>query len=102
MNNKLLEIDEILSRVERLATALRADTDGHVRRSANELRDAFGARMAIEPAVGRMRASVAMLRTGSRDGSRREVERRSPGLDRLDELVDEELLPHLRRLGFDV
>lgn len=102
MNATLAEIDRLLTRIERLAQELQADPDGHVRRSATELRAAFAARGALEPAVARVRDSVVMLRSGNRDGSRREFQRRAHGVDHLEEVVERELLPSLRRLGFDL
>lgn len=102
MDAKLAEIDVLLTRIERLAEELEVDPDGHVRRSAAELRGAFVARRAVEPAVARVRDSVAMLRSSNRDGSRREFQRRAHGVDHLESVVERELLPHLRRVGFDV
>jgi hypothetical protein len=102
MNGKLAEIDSILSRIERLADELKVDPDGHVLRSANELRTAFGARHAIEPAVVRMRESVQTLLRDNPDSVRRELPRRSHGVNHLGGVVEQELVPHLRRLGFDV
>jgi hypothetical protein len=102
MNGKLAEIDTALARIERLADELRADPDGHVRRSIEELRAAFAAREQIEPAVARMRDSLQMLGRGNREGSRREFQRRATGLDHLIEVMEKELLPSLRRMGFEV
>jgi hypothetical protein len=102
MSAMLAEIDGILGRIERLAGELRADPDRYVRRSALELRAAFDDRRAIEPAVARMRESVRMLRRGNQDESRRECRRRATSLDYLDTVVEQELLPQLRRVGFDV
>ena len=53
-------------------------------------------------AVARMRESVQMLRRGNQDGARREFQRRASGLDNLANVMDQELLPHLRRVGFEV
>jgi hypothetical protein len=102
MNRNIAHIDNVLTRVERLVRQLDADPDGHVRRSANELRTAFDARQALEPALARVRASVHMLRRGNQDGSRREFLRRAQGVDHLAQVVEQELLPSLRRVGFDV
>ena len=102
MNAKLLEIDMLLTRIERLAEELQADPDGHVRRSATELRATFDARRAVEPAVARVRDSVSMLRQGNRDGSRREFQRRAHGVDHLETILESELVPTLRRVGFDL
>ena len=102
MNAQLSQIDAVLLRIERLATGLRADADGHVRRSVNELRSAFEARGSMEPAVARVRTSVLMLRRCNREGSRREFQRRSHGVDHLDRVIEQELVPNLRRVGFEV
>jgi hypothetical protein len=102
MNAMLVQIDGILGRIERLANQLRADPDRSVYRSALELRAAFEHRKAIEPAFGRMRESVRMLRRGNQDESRREYRRRASSLDCLDDVVEHELLPQLRRIGFEV
>jgi hypothetical protein len=102
MSPGLLRIDGILSRIERLAVRLRADPDRYVHRSALELRDTFDARRAIEPALERMRGSVRMLRRTNHEGCRREFQLRASTLDVLDEVVEQELLPHLRQVGFDV
>jgi hypothetical protein len=98
----LARIGTVLARVERLAGELLADADGHVHRSATELRAAFEARTAIEPAVARVRGSVHMLRRANHEGSRREFQRRSQGVDHFERVVEQELLPDLRRVGFEV
>ena len=102
MSAMLAQIDGLLARIERLAGQLRADPDRHVHRSVLELRAAFNDRRAIEPAFTRMRESVHILRRDNHDGCRREFGRRASGLDHLDEVVEQELLPHLRQIGFDV
>lgn len=102
MDRQLSQLDSILTRIAELAAELRSDPDGHVRRSVEELRTAFATRAAVEPAVARVRESVNMLRTGNHAGSRREFQRRAPGVDHLGDVVEQELLPDLRRMGFDV
>jgi hypothetical protein len=102
MDPALSAIDVLLTRIECLAEELAFDTDGHVRRSAAELRATFAARGAIEPAVARIRDSVVMLRRDNHEGSRREFQRRAHGLDYLHQIVERELVPSLRRLGFEV
>lgn len=102
MDRDLAEIERVVERIERLAEELQADPDGHVRRSANELRAAFAGRTAIEPAVERIRDSVQMLRRSNQEGPRREFQRRSHGVDHLQQVVEQELLPTLRRIGFEV
>ena len=95
-------IEIVLRRIEHLTDELRADPDGHVRRSASELREAFIDRAPVEPAVTRMRDSIRMLRRTNHDGARREFQRRAQGLNQLDEVIVGELLPLLRRMSFDV
>jgi hypothetical protein len=73
-----------------------------VRRTVEELRAAFAARAPIEPAVARLRESLEMLRGTNHDGARREFWRRAPTLEYLGSVIDQELLPGLRRLGFEV
>lgn len=102
MERKLAQIDVVLARIERLAEELQQDPDRHVLRSANELRAAFCARLAIEPAVSRVRDGVQMLRSGNQDGTRREFNRRAQSVDYLEHVMERELLPELRRVGFNV
>jgi hypothetical protein len=102
MSATLTAIDALLTRIERLAEDLSSDPGRHVLRSATELRTTFAARGAVEPAVGRVRDSVLMLRGANRDGSRRDFQRRAHGVDYLQQIVESELLPSLRRLGFEV
>lgn len=92
----------VLARVERLAAQLEDNGEGHVRRSATELRAAFEARTAIEPALARVRGSVDMLKRANHEGCRREFQRRAHGVDHFEQVVEQELLPNLRRVGFDV
>lgn len=102
MNNDLSQLEMLLTRIGRLADDLSADPDRYVHRSAAELLAAFRERRAVEPALARMRASVEMLRGHNHDGPRREFQRRAHGLDRIEAVLEDELLPHLRRVGFDV
>ncbi len=85
-HEKLSHVDATLGRIADLANQLGNDPDGHVRRSAAELRAAFATRGAIEPAVARLRHSVD----------------HALGLDRLADVIVQDLLPDLRRLGFDL
>ena len=98
----LVQLDGALARVEHLAERLRCDPEQHVYRTALELRAAFDARGAIEPAFSRMRDSLRMLRRGNEDGSRREYQRRTGTLDDLQAAVEDDVLPRLRQMGFDV
>ncbi|HXW05079.1 MAG TPA: hypothetical protein VD833_07600 [Vicinamibacterales bacterium] len=100
MNAQLAAVGVLLARVERLARDLADDPDGHVWRSTTELRTTFDARGPVEPAVARVLDSVVMLRRGQRNGARREFQRRAHGIDRLEQVLEGELLPTLRVLGF--
>ena len=102
MSGSFAQIKTVLARIERLAEQLRVDPDGHVRRSAQELRAVFDERGAVEPAVARIRDSVSMLRRDNQNGSRREFQKRAPGVDQLEDVVEQELLPNLRQIGFEV
>ena len=102
MGATLTAIDVLLTRIECLAEELPSDPHRDVLRSATELRTTFVARGAVEPAVARVRDSVLMLRRASGDGSRRDLLRPARGIDYLQQIVEAELLPSLRRLGFEV
>jgi hypothetical protein len=101
-NTALTDIDGLLATLERLAEGLRDDPDRHVLRSALELRTVFGARGAVEPAVTRVRDGILGLRRANHDGPRREFQRRAHGVDRMEAVVEWDLLPQLRRIGFEV
>ena len=98
----LEQLDCALIRIEHLAHRLRSDPDRYVYRTALELRAAFDGRQAIEPAFARMRASLRMLRRCNEDGSRRDYQRRTRTLDALQAAVEDDVLPRLRQMGFDV
>ena len=102
MDGTFAQIETVLERIERLAEELRADPGGHVRRSTSELRAVFADRGSLEPAVARVRDSVLMLRQENQGGSRREFQVRSHGVDHLQAVVEQQLLPTLRRIGFEV
>lgn len=102
MDEQFRDVVVTLGRIERLAEVLRADPDGYVHRSTAALRDAFERRKAIEPAVARVLDSVKMLRRHNRDGARREFQWRQRGLDHLEQVIAQDLLPRLRRIGFEV
>lgn len=78
------------------------DAAGHVRRSVDELRIAFMTRATIEPAVHRVVSSLRMLQAADRDGHRRDHQRVAARIDRLLTAVRTQLLPVLRRVGFEV
>lgn len=102
MDRQLRAIEIVLVRLAHLAGQLRADPDGHIRRSVEELQETFTTRGALEPAVARVRTSLTMVRSGNHAGPRREFLRRESGLDRLHDVIEGELVPDLRRLGLDL
>lgn len=102
MKTKLAEIELLLARIERLAAELHVDPDGHVRRSAVELRAAFETRAAVEPLVWRVRESIEMLQRTNEDGTRREFRQRAHAVGYLEDVMRAELVPMLRQVGFDV
>jgi hypothetical protein len=96
-------VDSAIERVARLAERLtEGDPDGHVRRSVEELRAAFAARAPVEPVVARVLRSVELLTAANHDGCRREFDHRAPGVERIAAALKTDLLPELRRLGFEV
>lgn len=101
MSATLTAIDVLLTRIERLAKELSPDPDRGILRSATELRMTFAARGAVEPAVARVRDSVLMLRANG-DGFRPDLLGPAHGIDDLQQIVEAELLPSLRRVGFEV
>jgi hypothetical protein len=96
-----MEIEVILAQVERLASQLRADPDRFIYRSAIELRATFVDRRPIEPAFERVRISVRTLRSATPEPIRQHP-RVATTLDFLDDVLEQELLPRLRRTGFEV
>ena len=102
MSPMLVELDGILDRIEQLAGRLRADPESHVHFGARELRAAFDDRTAIEPAFARLRDSLRLLRRSDQNGLVHELRPTAGALDELEAAIDNELLPRLRRVGFEV
>jgi len=96
-----LLIEAALQAVEKFAGRLSGgDAQGDVRRSVEELRVAVATKAGVEPAVDRLLLSLRGLNAAGLDGLRRDFQRGSPSVDRLVETVEQELLPAVRRLGF--
>jgi hypothetical protein len=74
----------------------------HVRRSVDEIRTAFDARTAVEPAVARLIRSLDGLEAARRAGGLRAFNRGTSPIARLVDAIEGELLPALRRVGFHV
>ena len=98
-----LHVDAVLREVEKFAGRLSpGDAEGDVRRSVEELRAAFAAKAGVESAVERLLLSLRGLNAAGLAGLRRDFQRESPAVGRLLETVEQELLPALRRLGFQI
>jgi hypothetical protein len=98
----LRNIDAALQRLVQVAEHLaEGDSEGHVRRSVEELRAAFAGRAPVEPAVARVVRSLQMFTSTTHDRRRREFANHASGISKVGTAL-EELLPELRRIGFEV
>jgi hypothetical protein len=96
-------IETALRSVDEFAGRLPAgDAEAHVRRSLDEVRTAFTTRAALEPPVDRLLRSLTMLNSSAAQGALRRFRRRSVSSARLLSAIQRELLPALRRVGFEV
>jgi hypothetical protein len=96
-------IEAALQVVEKFASRLTVgDAEGHVCRSVNELCAAVTKKEGIEPAVDRLVCGLRGLHDVRAASRRRDFGRESPAVDRLLDAVQEELLPALRRVGYQV
>ena len=89
--------EEIAAAIDHVTSIAERVPDDVVRSSARELQRTFAERGSVEPAVGRLRSSLSRL---SGDQHRRGTERKV--VTQLDAAIAEQLLPELRRVGFDV
>ena len=92
MNEPFKNIAAALDQVTSIAERVPDDV---VKSSARELRRTFEERGFVEPAVGRLRSSVSRLATDEQPRSGKIV-------SQLNSAIAEQLLPELRRVGFDV
>jgi len=92
-------VETALQAVTALIGRLPPGTDeGHVRRSADELRLAVAQREAIRPAVDRLLQSVRDLQHASLSGRRRDYQSGTESVDRLVEAIQQRLLPALSHI----
>jgi hypothetical protein len=89
--------EQIAAALDHVASIAERVPDDVVRSSARELQRTFAERGSVEPAVGRLRNSLSRL---SGDEQRRATEWKV--VTQLDAAIAEQLLPELRRVGFDV
>ena len=95
MKEPFEDIDAALDRVTSIAERVPDDV---VRTSARQLKQTFAQRGSVEPAVRRLRKSVSRLTASS--GLQTAPQERI--VSQLDSVIAEQLLPELRRVGFDV
>jgi len=95
MNEPFARIAAALDRVSSIAEHVPDDV---VRLSARELKRTFAQHGSVEPAVTRLRRSVSRL---AQDGGGGAAQQETV-VSQLDSVIAEQLLPELRRVGFDV
>jgi hypothetical protein len=96
-------VEAALQVVEKFASRLTVgDAEGHVRRSVDELCAAVAKKEEIQFTVDRLLRGLRGLDDARAAGGRRDFQTESPAVDRLLEAVQEELLPALRRVGYEV
>jgi hypothetical protein len=92
--------DDALRNLTAHAERLRqGEGENHVRTSARELEAACTRGTGIRAAVDRLSSSIEQLQGELADGRRRQERHDAPGIERLLEVLQEELLPALRRAG---
>ena len=89
--------EQIAAALNRVASIAERVPDDVVRSSARELQRTFAERGSVESAVGRLQNSLSRL---SRDERPRAAEQKI--VSQLDSAIVEQLIPELRRVGFDV
>lgn len=99
--NPFADVEAALQRLAQLADELlEADANGDVRSSVERLRCAFAGREQLEPAVAGVLRSVQALALPA--AARRQAPADAPEVDRVSSALRLQLLPELRRIGFDV
>ena len=90
--------------IEKFAGRLpEGDVEGHIRRSAHELTLAGEQRCGVEAACERLMQAVRQLDEHNTTGRlRRDFENEAPAVTRLLEAIQEQLVPALKRAGYQV
>jgi hypothetical protein len=90
--------------IEKFAGRLpEGDVEGHIRRSAHELTLAVEQRCGVEAACERLMQAVLQLDEHKTTGRlRRDFENEAPSVTRLLEAIQEQLVPALKRAGYQV
>jgi hypothetical protein len=94
----------VIQAIEKFAGRLpEGDVEGHIRRSAHELTLAGEQRCGVEAACERLTQAVRQLDEHNTTGRlRRDFEHAAPSLSRLLEAIQEQLVPALKRAGYQV
>jgi hypothetical protein len=92
--------EDIAAALDRVTSIAERLPDEVVRSSARELQRTFAERGSVEPAVGRLRRSVSRLSRIQPAAARPAPQ--AMVVNQLDAAIAEQLLPELRRVGFDV
>ena len=88
--------EQIAAALDHVASIAERVPDDVVRSSARELQRTFAERGSVEPAVGRLQNSLSRLSQDERRSREQKI------VSQLDAAIAEQLLPELRRVGFDV
>jgi hypothetical protein len=90
--------------IEKFAGRLpEGDVEGHIRRSAHELTLAGEQRCGVEAACERLMHAVRQLDEHNTTGRRRrDFKNEAPSVTRLLEAIQEQLVPALKRAGYQV
>jgi len=89
--------EQIAAALDHVTSIAERVPDDVVRSSARELQRTFAARGSVEPAVGRLQSSLSRL---SQDELRQASQHKI--VSQLDAAIANQLLPELRRVGFEV
>ena len=89
--------EQIAAALDHVTSIAERVPDDVVRSSARELQRTFAARGSVEPAVGRLQNSLSRL---SQDELRQASQHKI--VSQLDAAIANQLLPELRRVGFEV
>ena len=101
------DLERVLSAIQTIETFAgrlpEGDVEGHIRRSAHELTLASEQRRGVVATVERLMQAVRQLDEHNTTGRlRRDFENEAPLVARLLEAIEEQLVPALKRAGYQV
>jgi hypothetical protein len=101
------DLERVLSAIQAIETFAgrlpEGDVEGHIRRSAHELTLASEQRRGVEATFERLMQAVRQLDEHNTTGRlRRDFENEAPLVARLLEAIEEQLVPALKRAGYQV